>query len=308
MKNSDAIKILELNNNEDYNIEIIKKKYKSLALLYHPDKNLDKGSTEKFQQIKEAYDFLMEKEDFSDDELLDYENNEEDEKIIDKNSYRYYLYSFLKSILLKDSNNYNISTIIQNITNKCEDNAIEIIKKLDKQNIIKTYEILKKYAEVLHIGNLFLEKIMNIILEKSRDDECIILNPILEDLFENNLYRLKFRDSLYIIPLWHHELIYDHSGNDILIKCSPILPENIEIDKDNNIIVYESLKLNEIWNKDILFITIGERAFEIHREQLLLKKKQIVHLNSMGISKINTIDIYDVSNKSDIIIYLEINL
>ena len=51
MKYNDAIKILELNNYKDYdiNIEIIKKKYKSLALLYHPDKNIHKGSTEKFQ-------------------------------------------------------------------------------------------------------------------------------------------------------------------------------------------------------------------------------------------------------------------
>lgn len=307
MKYNNAIKILELDNYENYNIDIIKKKYKSLALLYHPDKNIDKGSTEKFQQIKEAYDFLIENEDISDENLSDDEYNEDDENI-DKNSYRYYLYSFLKSVLLKDNNNFNISTIIQNITNKCEDNALEIIKKLDKQKLIKTYEILKKYSEVLHISNLFLEKIMNIILEKSRDDECIILNPTLEDLFENNLYRLKIRDTLYIIPLWHHELIYDNSGNDIFIKCSPILPENIEIDKNNNIIVYEKLNINEIWDKEILFINIGERVFEIHRERLLLKKKQQLLLNSMGISKINTCDIYDISNKSDIIIHLEINL
>ena len=92
------------------------------------------------------------------------------------------------------------------------------------------------------------------------------------------------------------------------IKCSPILPENIEIDKNNNIIVYEKLNINEIWDKEILFINIGERVFEIHRERLLLKKKQQLLLNSMGISKINTCDIYDISNKSDIIIHLEINL
>ena len=273
-----------------------------MALLYHPDKNFDKNSTEKFQQIKEAYDYMLknkmnERIEIDDDFFNDNEN-------LDKNSYPYFLYSFLKTILPKDKNELNISTILQNISNTCEDNALEMIKKLDKNLLIKTYEILKKYYEVLHIPNLFLEKIKKIISEKMCNDECIILNPTLNDLFENNLYRLNINGFLYVIPLWHHELIYDNSGNEIYIKCSPELPENIEIDNDNNIIIYKSFLINEIWNKEILFINIGERVFEIKRDELLIKREQTVVIKGKGISKINTRDIYDISNKSDIIIDL----
>jgi hypothetical protein len=308
MKYENAIQILELNKC-DNDIDIIKKQYRSLALLYHPDKNSDKGSTKKFQEIKEAYDYLIsENIDLSDNELSD--NEEEFSDIfenLNKNSYQYILYSFLKSILLKDKIIFDISAILQNISNTCEDNAIDLIKKIDKPILMKIYGILKNYSIVLHINDSFLTKMKNVILEKYSNDECIILNPTIEDLFENNLYRLKINGFLYIIPLWHHELIYDNSGNEIIVKCCPILPENIEIDRENNIIIYENFNIENILNKEIISINIRERIFVINREQLLLKKEQIVILYGMGISKINSNNIYDISNKSNIIVYLTIN-
>jgi len=317
MKYENAIQILELNdyynNNDidiDIDIDIIKKQYRSLALLYHPDKNSDKGSTKKFQEIKEAYDYLIsENIDLSCDELSDNEEDFSDVfENLNKNSYQYILYSFLKSILLKDKIIIDISSILQNISNTCEDNAIDLIKKFDKPILIKIYGILKNYSNVLHINHSFLTKMKNVISEKYSNDECIILNPTIEDLFENNLYRLKINEFLYIIPLWHHELIYDNSGNEIIVKCCPILPENIEIDKENNIIFFKNIEIMEIWEKEFISINIGERIFVINREQLLMKKKQIVILYGIGISKINTNNIYDISNKSDIIIHLTLKI
>ena len=132
MKYDDAIQILELENDIIIDIEIIKKQYRSLALLYHPDKNFDKNSTEKFQQIKEAYDYLLKNKMSETIEIDDvfFNDNDNDNENLDKNSYPYFLYSFLKTILPKDKNELNISTILQNISNTCEDNALEMIKKI----------------------------------------------------------------------------------------------------------------------------------------------------------------------------------
>ena len=47
-----------LNIDKDANQEDIKKSYRQLALLYHPDKNPSPDAEEKFKQISEAYQIL----------------------------------------------------------------------------------------------------------------------------------------------------------------------------------------------------------------------------------------------------------
>ena len=58
---------------------------------------------------------------------------------------------------------------------------------------------------------------------------------------------------------------------------------------------------------DIVFIeiNIGNKIIKIEREKLLIKKYQEVVLKNIGISKYKK-DIYDINEKADIIVYLEI--
>jgi len=44
---------------ENISKEELKKKFKRLTLKYHPDRNKEEGSTEKFIQIKDAYEELI---------------------------------------------------------------------------------------------------------------------------------------------------------------------------------------------------------------------------------------------------------
>lgn len=52
----DYYRALELNNNAS--IDEIRKSFRTLALKYHPDKNKDENSKEKFMKIVEAYEVL----------------------------------------------------------------------------------------------------------------------------------------------------------------------------------------------------------------------------------------------------------
>lgn len=59
MTEHEAYSILELNDGESF--DAIKKAYRKLALKYHPDRNHgSKEAEEKFKQINDAYEYLVE--------------------------------------------------------------------------------------------------------------------------------------------------------------------------------------------------------------------------------------------------------
>jgi hypothetical protein len=294
MNCEDAFRILEIDNDEFYTSAFIKKQYRKLALMYHPDRNSAENATEKFQEIQEAYEYLF--KNYSDnDASLEPENE-------NLTGYRAMLYAFLNGVLTSDKGNDILYYILQHISTTCEENALDILKKLDKHTLLKTYDLLKKYAKVLHYGDTFIERVAEIITDKTQDDECIILNPTLDDLFENNLYRLTVNGFVYIVPLWHHELVYDNSGNDIYVRCNHMMPDNVILGKNNNLIVNVVIDVKQIWSDGGHTFFIGKREFLIPIEKLKLSPRQTIMLSCQGISRINTTDIYDISNKGDIIV------
>jgi DnaJ-class molecular chaperone len=311
MNYNNACKNLEIDNIEEITTEILKRQYRLLALKYHPDKNLDKDTVSKFQEIQESYEYLMKHKDFVEfDDFYD-DNDEEFDKediLKNKSNYKNILFSFLRNILIPDNRNKLFLTIFKKISSTCEANAIEILNKLDKHILIKIYEIIDNYRDVLHFSEDFLIKLKEIVNDKIKNDECIILNPTIDDLFENNLYKLKVNGFVYIVPLWHNELVYDNSGNDIYVKCNPILPENIEIDDKNNIHIFLEYKVIDIWNEDYLTINIGKNRFFIKRDTIKMKDQQSIQFTNQGISKINTKNIYDIANKGDVIVSIKLKL
>ena len=217
------------------------------------------------------------------------------------------LSSFLKNIVHGEPNNQLFYTILKRISGVCESSAIDTLQKLDTQTLIKIYEIIKIYSKSMHFGEDFLQKIETMITNKVNEQECIILNPTLDDLFENNLYRLKVNNHTYIVPLWHNELVYDNSGNDIYVKCNPILPENIEIDDANNIKIKVSYNIKDIWNTEKIYVNIGKnRTIPITTSTLTLRQNQNIIIADTGISRINVKDVYDITKKSNIHINLSL--
>jgi len=308
MNYNEACKNLEIDLSEEITTEILKKKYRLLALKYHPDKNPDKDTVSKFQDIQESYEYLMKYKDFTDIEEFSDDETDSEDSFKNKSNYKTILFSFLKNILIPDNRNKLFLTIFNKISTTCESTAIETLSKLDKQVLIKIYEILDNYRDSLHFSDDFLIRIKDILNEKLKDDERIILNPTLDDLFENNVYKLKINEFKYIVPLWHNELVYDNSGNDIYVKCIPILPENTVIDDKNNIHIYCKYTISEIWNEDILTIEVGKQRFYIKRDTLKIKQNQSIQFMKHGISRINTKNIYDISNKSDVIINIRLQI
>ena len=258
-----------------------------MALKYHPDKNKQENAAEKFQQIHDAYECLLnEKPEFN---------------------YTTILSSFLSNIITEEVQEKLLTAILQKLLNLCNKSALFFIRKIDKDVLEKIFVIMEKYKDVLNIADTLLESVRNILQEKKKNDKHITLHPFIEDLFECNLYKLAFKNENYIVPLWHHHLVFDIDAGNLYVDCIPILPDNITIDSNNNLFIHIAVSLQELWNMDEITIPIGKKQINIQRKDLKMIHKQTVVLDKCGISKINYDNLFDISKKGNILIEIEIS-
>ena len=162
----------------------------------------------------------------------------------------------------------------------------------------------------LHLNQEILDLIREIVVKKYDNVEIYKLNPSINDLINNNLYKLHIGDELFLVPLWHNESYFETSSNsEIMVICEPELDKNITIDDDNNICIDIIINANNIptliINNSLIPIQIGNKELSIPIEYLYIKKTQIYKMKGQGISKVKR-NIYDVSEKTDIIVHITI--
>lgn len=312
-----AYEILEINiTNLNYILEIdnLKKQYHKLALKNHPDKNGNTvESNEKFKKINEAYEFLKSEynkkyENF--DSFDDNINEEVFSKFDEFANHKFYkiLEKFIQ-IILNDKNNEYIKNVIFDIVIDCKKITIKLFENLSKETILIVYNFLSNYQEFLKISDETILEIKQILLQKY-DIQLYKLNPSINDLINNNLYKLYVNNELFLVPLWWRESQFDNSNNQIIVICEPELPNNISIDDDNNIIFNMLIESNDILNKLLLNenikLSIGNKNFIIPLNELKMIKKQNYTLKNKGIIKQFEYDNNSNENKSDIHINIEI--
>jgi len=289
-----ACKTLEI---EDVlSIAVVRKQYKLLALKYHPDKNKSTDASAKYQEIKEAHDYLLK---YLDNHVFTSDSFTSDSST----SWSSSVSSFFETLY----NNQHLQKrvfhpLLMRIIETCE---TKIFENMDSRRANKIYEILVKYKDSLHLSDDFLKRVYETIRVKV--DAVILLNPNLDDLLNQSVYKYKVDDLLCCyIPLWHSELIYDK--HKLVVQCEPELQDNIELDEYNNIHVSLQYKLIDIWGKERIEFPLGNtqiRTFCLDSLKLT-KESQCIVREREGIPVANTVDIYNVDQLSDI--YLHITL
>ena len=211
---------------EPFDERDIRTAYYKQALKYHPDKNDSIKAAERFKEINSAYIYLQE-----------YTNIEVD------NEYNLSYLSIIKkciTTMLPDLNwnDLFVNTTMSSILNDCQKVSLHIFDHLSKEKSLEIYSFLVTYKDILNLSDEILQKMLSIIHSKSIHDNIIILNPNITDLLDDQIYKLNIFDKQFYVPLWHNEVIFDISGNDLIVKNIPELEENIIIDNNNNIHYY----------------------------------------------------------------------
>jgi len=143
------------------------------------------------------------------------------------------------------------------------------------------------------------------------NDNIYILNPSLEDILNDRIYKLELEniDNDIYFPLWHRKKMMEHpdQSNNILIVSEPDFPDNCFISKNNDLFFKIDIDINTIFSKKNLIINIANREFSIYGKELYLTDEtQIKKYKNEGILKINKDNIFDQSQRGDI--YIEISL
>ena len=279
----------------------LKKAYIKKAIMCHPDKNnSSKESTEKFQELQDCYSYLS---------TFVIAENKEPESMSTENTtssdYGEEILKFMNDVLQGKYQQVFIDLVcgIKTI-------SLTALEKISKRQLQNIYEFLSMYGKTLFISDEMLETIRGILEKKDTTKELLYsVSPTLDDLLSDKLYKLNLNNETYLVPLWHNEISYDGKteGEDIIVFCNPQIPENMFVDSDNNLHVKISISLNNSLLNESYNITIGKKTFTIPVNQLYITPEiQTICLYNCGILKINEDNFYDVSNRSNIYIIVQL--
>lgn len=334
--NSEKMKIknyktmLGLLPDKKYTLEELKKKYKIAALKHHPDKHFNsQESTKKFKEINEAYLYLYgkhENDKCNNSKKNEYTQHEDEDENENENDHCYtnLLSKFISSLMNKFSKTQisAVHIVIQVLMNKCAMLTSTLFDHMDRESLLFIHQLIIKYHSILELGTDRLNSIREIIKKKLQENDIIIIQPTISELFnENNIQVVEHEKNIYYVPLWHTEIYYNinnpHENGDgvcdkkqereLIVKCIPSLPEHIYIDEINNIYVDVRTRVENLFNQTKLTVLISESvSFDIPIHTLEFKTHQTITLKKCGIPMINTENMYDVSEKMNIVIHLEI--
>jgi len=285
-----ALDILEIKNDlSAINTTNLKKKYHKLALKYHPDKNPDnEESTKKFQQLNEAY-LLLQRE-IKDDMNQDRETSTNYADIV-----TFFIYNLL---------NDEIALIVKNILFSTFSSP-RIFEPLSKNTLLIIYNFLSKYKYLLHISDAIINNLKEVMKQKFQELSIYELNPSINDLMENNIYKLVVKERTYFVPLWHNELYFeDENGEEnIIVICNPGLPEYMSLNENNDLIIEKKIPFSfSLFSQKYISVMVGKQSFDIPISSLYIKPVQRFVFLEKGISQVIENDIYNIEKKGNIIV------
>ena len=319
-------------------IKELNKRYHLLALKHHPDKaggndtcsvEASATATERFKEINDAHKRVKDYFYSGDADIKDAETG-----------YDSILQLFIQTILVKMTSTATTATagapdasaiqsLIHMIITKGIQSGITLFRNMEKHSCITIYDLLSKNQDLFGISREMMDELSRIVEEKTGEDLVVRLNPSLLDMLLDRVYILQENGHSYYIPLWHSELHFKKAGvaagvaagaagdaleheHEVIVLCDPELPENVNIDDDNNLFISLDVDIRELFVKQIVPVYINDEVkshglvYYLHACDVNLRSstRQCVLLHGIGgIARCNTVsssNIYNVGIRANV--------
>ena len=322
------------NGSAPSSIKELNKRYHLLALKHHPDKagagigsSIEAGAaTERFKEINDAHKRVKE-----------YFYSADGCEFHPETGYDSILQLFIQTILVKMTaptagtvpDASAIQSLIHLIITKGIQSGIVMFRNMEKHSCITIYEILSRNQDLFGISQEIMDELTHIVGEKTGDDLVVRLNPSLLDMLLDRVYILQENGHSYYIPLWHSELHFknavagatvgavdDALEREVIVLCDPELPENVDIDDDNNIFISLTVDIRELFSTQVIPVYINDEikahgiVYYLHAGDVRLSNtRQCVLLRGVGglecgggiaMCNTKTSDIYNVGTRANV--------
>jgi DnaJ-class molecular chaperone len=301
----------------------IKKSYKKLALLHHPDKNPGNSeSVEKFREVAEAYSVLSNKDKRHQYDMIgvvDENFSGEDPFSVFNNIFQQHINTFMNMKYEKD---IDIGGIFSNMSGIPQDSFpfgnIHVKVHSFPKEVFHFNEEIEDDGENIksNIGNLFdklfPKKDKNKIMYNKPDDIVYNINVSLSDIYNEkmkkiNVLRMRKKDGKYIekkkkieIPIYGKEILLEGEGHElkdykergnIIINIFNKNDDHFKRINDYDVLTHKDIHINQIYNAFIYDIKLphGE-IIKVQTEMMINQKILIQKIKNKGLPYMNEND------------------